>query len=219
MVSRIAVLVLFLFLIAGAALEESANAQTAPNVVASGAMPTGVVDSTVGDALRSLAARAGVVFVGQVTRIERKGGVVEISFAVQQAVAGRVGAIYKLREWGGLWAGGQARYRVGQRAMFFLRAPHGGANVGAGLSSPVDGMDGVVPLVPMGADAVPLLDVRRLATRVLRARGQPMVGEAVVLQDAARIVSAGKMEPKLEPALVQLPRNMRPAVGVDHVLR
>ena len=80
-------------------------------------------DSSVGAALRSLASRAGVVFVGRVTAIVPQGGVVEVSFAVEQQVLGMVGETYSLREWAGLWAAGQQRYRVGQRAMFFLHAP------------------------------------------------------------------------------------------------
>jgi hypothetical protein len=174
------------------------------------------VDSSVGGALRSLSARAGVVFVGQVTSAEREGGVFEVRFSVQQVVQGQVGATYAVREWAGLWAGGQQRYVVGQRAMWFFHAPNA-----AGLSSPVDGMEGIVPLVPMGADAVPLLDVRRLATRVQRAVGEPMQAEAVSLTDAvASVVAMEAVEPRRKtlpggwrPMPIQKPGQMRTTEG------
>ncbi len=157
------------------------------------------VDTSVGGALRSLAGRAGVVFVGQVVAVERKGGVMEVRFRVQQVVLGAVGVTYTLREWAGLWAGGQQRYTVGQRAMWFFNPPNG-----AGLSSPVDGMEGVVPLVPMGADAAPLLDVRRLATRVQRTVGQPMTVEAMALPEAVASMATGR-----DPAARELPGGWR----------
>lgn len=160
----------------------------------------GHVDASVGEAMRSLAARAGVVFVGQVVSVERKGGVVEVEFRVDHAVQGPVGSTYRLREWAGLWSAGQQRYIPGQRAMVFLRAPNG-----AGLSSPVDGMEGVVPVVPMGADAAPMLDVRRLAARVQRSVGEPMRGESVTLQGAVAAVRQ-----RGEPELRALPEGWLP---------
>jgi hypothetical protein len=167
-------------------------------------------DTSVGAALRSLASRAGVVFVGQVTAIVPQGGVVEVRFAVEQPVLGAVGATYSMREWAGLWAGGQPRYRVGQRAMFFLHAP--GA---AGLSSPVDGMEGVVPV--LASDGGAALDVRWLAARVLRATGAPMADAengAVALSEARSVVAGWKTS-ELEPKRLPLPVEMRPvAVAV-----
>jgi hypothetical protein len=179
----------------------------------------GGLDTSVGGALRSLASRAAVVFAGQVQTIERKGGVVEVVFRVDQVMQGDVGATYTLREWGGLWSAGEQRYRVGQRAMMFLHA----GSVG-GLSSPVDGMEGVVPVVPMGADAVPLLDVRRLATRVQRLQGAPMRGEAIALNEAVAVVYAWKKLQRVEPQEKRLPAGWKPADtallqqggGVDH---
>jgi len=167
-------------------------------------------DSSVGSALRSLAARAGVVFVGQVRSVERKGGVVEVQFRVDQPVLGMggtaAGGVYTLREWAGLWAD-QPRYRPGQRAMVFLYPPNA-----AGLSSPVDGMDGVVPLLPMGVAATPLLDARRLATRIGRRVGAPLAAAetgAVALPEAMAAVAAWRND-ALEPALRPLPEGVRP---------
>jgi hypothetical protein len=177
-------------------------------------------DSSVGAALRSLASRAGVVFVGRVTAIVPQGGVVEVSFAVEQRVLGAVGATYSMHEWAGLWTAGQRRYRVGQRAMFFLHAP--GA---AGLSSPVDGMEGVVPVLS-SEDGDPELDVRWLAARVLRAPGAPMADAedgAIALSEARSVVAGWRTSP-MEPKRLPLPVEMRPVAvavpqGTQHAIR
>jgi hypothetical protein len=156
-------------------------------------------ESSVGAVLESLSSRAAVVFVGQVVRIERpaNGGVVEVAFRVDRAVLGQVGDTYTVREWAGLWAAGQQRYRVGQRAMVFLHA----ANE-AGFTSPVGGMEGVVPMLPMGADAEPLLDVRPLADAD---------GGAIALSEAIQaVVQGGRGEPVQEPVKQPLPVGIRP---------
>jgi hypothetical protein len=157
--------------------------------------------------LRSLASRSAVVFVGQVESIEPNGGVMEIVFRVQQPVIGEVGATYTLREWSGRWAGGQQHYRLGQRSMIFLHAPSA-----AGLSSPVDGMTGIVPLIPMGANADPLLDVRMLATRVERPVGSAMMDDdfgSIALADALAVVAAWSQEPLPEPVRHPLPAGLQ----------
>jgi hypothetical protein len=176
--------------IGAAAAQHPAFSTTPVPIIANDSLPA--PDATLGDAIRNLATRAGVVFVGQVTSIEHKSDIVEVHFAVQQTVQGTVGTTYTLREWAGLWPQGEQRYTLGQRAMIFLHPTST-----AGLSSPVDGMEGIVPLVPMGADTTPLLDVRRLATRIKRPVGLPMTSEAVSLDDAIAAVkaSAGPIEP------------------------
>jgi hypothetical protein len=202
----------------------SAKAQLAVGRAAGGPLPEGVQadgvvmpDASVGSALVNLASRASVVFVGQVEKIERKGGLVEVRFAVEQPVMGEVGSTYTLREWSGLWTGGRQRYFVGQRAMVFLHAPGTSAGGSEGLSSPVDGMDGVVPVVVQGADAEPLVDVRWLETRVQRAVGSKLAGEdtgAITLAAATALVRAGKVGS--EPVRLPLPLPVRPipiAVG------
>lgn len=138
----------------------------------------------------SLASRAAVIFVGQVISIERRGGAVEITFTVEQAVLGGVGAQYTLREWAGLWPQGQFRYTVGQRSLIFL---HG--NSTAGFGSPVDGAEGVVPVVVQGANAPELLDVRRLSAALLRPVGAPLATEAsgaIQLSEALPLIAAGR---------------------------
>jgi hypothetical protein len=191
---RWVLLVVFVGLLAGV-LPEEGSAQVAQP------------DASVGAALENLASRAATVFAGQVISIQRHGGVVEIVFRVDVPVAGQVGSTYTLREWAGMWPPGQWRYTVGERAMVFLHA-----SSQAGLSSAVDGGEGVVPLVP-GTDGTPLLDVRRLSTRVLRQVGQPLpdasVG-AISLADATQLVVNWRTGIRREPARRPLP----PGLGV-----
>ncbi len=152
-----------------------------------------------------------MVFVGQVEKIEPRGGVVEVTFTVQQPVLGVVGGSYVMREWAGLWTGGQEPFRVGERAMFFLHAPRGAAGGeagGVGLSSPVDGMMGVVPVVPMGASGGALLDVRWLEARVRRTPGTPLAGAstgAIALADAVAVTRGWQTDAVAEPRRVRLP--------------
>ncbi len=161
----------------------------------------------------SLASRAALIFVGQVIRIERRGEAVEITFNVEQPIAGSVDGQYTLREWTGLWPQGQYRYTVGQRALLFL---HGAS--AAGLGSPVDGAEGVVPVVVQGANAPELLDVRRLSAALLRRPGTPLATEAtgaIQLAEALPLIAAGLVRggnrlPRPEP--VRLPMPVR--VGV-----
>ena len=93
---------------------------------------------------------------------------------------------------------------MGQRAMYFLRTPSA-----AGLSSPVDGMTGVVPVVPQGANGVMLLDARLLATRVVRPVGEPLVDAdfgAVSVADAETVVKGWQgTEAIAEPKRLVLP--------------
>jgi len=182
---------------------------------------------SVGAELRLLASRAGVMFVGQVEKIEVKdgaagemgGGVVEITFSVEQPVLGVAGGSYVMREWAGRWTGGQQHFQVGQRAMFFLHAPSA-----AGLSSAVDGMMGVVPVAPMGANGQVLLDVRWLATRVRRAVGVPLAGMSgtagisqggIALVDGVAVAKAWQTESVVEPRSVRLPEGVQPQAEVE----
>ena len=89
---------------------------------------------TVVDVLHQLSDKADVIFAGQVMAIRRPDdGVVEVEFRVDQAIRGCVaGAPYVLREWAGLWAGDNQRYRVGQRLLMLLHAPSAGGHEFAG---------------------------------------------------------------------------------------
>ena len=109
--------------------------------------PQTALPQTTNDALRAMSRLAGVIFTGQVIAVRRieglngATGVVEIEFAVEDAVRGVSGSAYTLREWAGLWPAGDEPFCVGQRYVMLLHSP--GA---AGLSSPVGGMDGAIPI-------------------------------------------------------------------------
>jgi hypothetical protein len=185
----------------------TASAQSLPGAAPSNSNNT-TQPASVAGVLRSLASRAAVVFVGQVESIEPNGGAMQIVFRVQHSVIGEVGDTYTLREWSGRWAAGQQHYRLGQRAMIFLYA-----RSAAGFSSPVDGMSGVVPLISMGADEDPLLDIRMLATRVERSDSTPIADPesgAITLADAVAVVAGWNRELPLEPIKHPLPVGLRP---------
>ena len=162
----------------------------------------------------SLASRAATIFVGQVISIERRGGAVEITFHVEQAIAGASGAQYTLHEWAGLWPQGQYRYTVGQRSLVFLNGTSA-----AGFGSPVDGAEGVVPVIVQGVNAPELLDVRRLSAAVLRTPGTPLAtaaNGAIQLAAALPLIAAGLENgagrlPRPEP--VRLPMPVRAGAG------
>ncbi len=119
--------------------------------VASVASPTS--PQTALDILHQLSDKADVIFAGQVVAIRPNDGVVEVEFRVDQAIRGcSVGTPYILREWAGLWTAGNQRYRVGQRLLMLLHAPSA-----AGMSSPVGGLDGAIPIRQGGAAAQPAI--------------------------------------------------------------
>jgi len=130
---------------------------------------------TVVDVLHQLSDKADVIFAGQVVAIRRPDTtVVEVEFRVDQAIVGCTsGAPYILREWAGLWEGDTQRYRVGQHLLMLLRAPSA-----AGMSSPVGGLDGAIPIRQGGAagpvtDGVtprqpPFVDLRWLGAKLPR---------------------------------------------------
>jgi len=168
-------------------------------------------DVTVGGALRNLASRSGVAFVGRVLKINRGTGVVDVVFQVEKPILGQVGETYTLHEWAGLWAAGQYRYSVGQRVAIFLHTPGK-----AGLSSPVDGMEGILPVVQESADSEPLVDVRRLATRVQRNVGEPIVDAAngaMLLTDAAETIANWNQPLRPEPVRRPLPIGIEPVAA------
>ena len=134
--------------------------------------------ATSDEVLAEMSGRAEVIFLGTVTAVrlpEEGGGVVVVEFAVSHAVRGVVGDAYVLREWAGLWRDG-ARYRVGDRRLMLLHAPGPG-----GLSSPVGGMDGAIPVAPGGVMASSMsgvagtagenVDLRWLEAKTLRGGG------------------------------------------------
>ncbi len=108
------------------------------------------VPLTLQDALHQMSDLAGIIFVGEVLAIRHRAreqgasGVVEIDFRIDQAVRGcTAGSTYTLREWAGLWEGGDERYRPGQRLLLMLHSPGP-----SGITSPVDGMNVPFRFVP-----------------------------------------------------------------------
>jgi hypothetical protein len=133
--------------------------------------------------LLGMAKQAGVIFAGHVIALDRNdtSGFVDIHFRIDEPIRGcpHTG-VYVLREWAGRWIGHPERYRVGQRWLMFL-TPRGPA----GMSAPVFGGDGAVPIIAsapqpiLGSNALPpadpgatpdsAVDLRLLQTRVVRA--------------------------------------------------
>ena len=136
----------------------------------------------VADELHTMAAQAGVIFAGEVLAVRPQGdagtGWVEVEFRVEEAIRGCAGqGTYRLREWAGLWTGGVQRYRVGEQLLMLLHAPSA-----MGLSSPVGGQDGAIPIMGgsiafgpkndfagVGEQAV---DLRWIEARLLRTTGR-----------------------------------------------
>ena len=173
--------------------------------VAPAASPT--QQQTVVDVLHQLSDKADVVFAGQVVAIRRPSDAswVEVEFRVDQAIRGcSVGTPYVLREWAGLWTAGNQRYRVGQRLLMLLHAPSA-----AGISSPVGGLDGAIPIRQGGMSAQatdsstapqrPFVDLRWLGARLPHAvsyRSEPAHaakpdGLPLLAQPTAHVASSG----------------------------
>ncbi len=173
------------------------------------------VPTTADALLEQMSQIAGVIFAGQVLAVrgpaaypESAAGVVEIDLRVDEEVRGpAAGSVYTLREWSGLWpavgSGGFERYRVGQRLLVFLRTPNA-----SGLSSPVHGTEGAVPLRGGGTAPRPddtttaaaewMVDLRWLQARTLHM--------APWLDPPVRTIGAGKPRagpvPEERPSLV-----------------
>lgn len=127
-------------------------AQVQGRAFAAAGVDTAGNSQTVEAALHQMSGQAAVIFIGKVAKVHRSpgnglgSGVVEIRFEVEEAIRGCSGGSYTLREWAGLWSANSARYQVGQRLLLLLHAP--GAT---GLSSPVGGLDGAIPLRASGS--------------------------------------------------------------------
>jgi hypothetical protein len=175
--------------------------------VVSGVSP--VQSQTALDVLHQLSDKADIIFAGQVVAIRHPNeGVVEVEFRVDEAIRGcSTGTPYILREWVGLWTGDDHRYRVGQRLLMLLHAPSA-----AGMSSPVGGLDGAIPIRQGGAVAQvgdsaatpqrPYVDLRWLGARLPHAvsyRSEPARAPMpdglplLVLQPMAHLVEPGSV--------------------------
>jgi hypothetical protein len=145
--------------------------------VAQGQTSATAPPQSVEEALHQMSDKAGIIFAGEVVEVRRQdgGGVasgfVEVEFRVDQAIRGcTAGTPYILREWAGLWAGGVQRYRVGERRLMFLHDPSA-----SGLSSPMEGMDGAIPIhgrdsrvaaAGSAAPQGPVADLRWIGTKL-----------------------------------------------------
>ncbi|MGZ4787379.1 MAG: hypothetical protein ACXVZX_02595 [Terriglobales bacterium] len=103
------------------------------------------------NAIEKLARPAGIIFSGEVVRIERerdldgKPASIRIAFRVDEALRGcNAGETVEIAEWAELWVRGD-RYRVGQKVILFLYPRNH-----AGLTSPVAGDLGVFMLGSSG---------------------------------------------------------------------
>jgi hypothetical protein len=135
-----------LTLLFGVAPSRAQTAEVIPAAtIPAATIPAATIPAATVDALHALSQMAAVIFSGQVTAIRRQepdGGIVEVEFAVEDAVRGVNGDTYTLREWSGLWTAENEPFRVGQRYLMLLHAPGR-----AGLSSPVGGTDGAIPIL------------------------------------------------------------------------
>ncbi len=112
--------------------------------------------ATTEDALRQMLDQAGAVFTGQVTAVRHSGAIAEIDFAIDDAILGVApNTIYTLREWTGISPAPASQFaapqfEIGRRYLLFLHTPGPG-----GLSSPVGGPDGAIPILPGNPAASP----------------------------------------------------------------
>jgi hypothetical protein len=99
-----------------------------------------------------LARTAGIIFAGTVTAVVHHPAThnsaietVAITFHVEQAIRGAMpGENLTIRQWMGVWSGGQ-RYRVGERVLLFLYPPSK-----LGLTSSIGGTLGRFAVDPVG---------------------------------------------------------------------
>jgi hypothetical protein len=153
--------------------------------------------------LQQMAGQAGEIFVGRVVEIHLMGdssrnfpdwpdgaGLVSITLQAEDCVLGcATGQLVQMREWAALWRGQPHRYTPGQRALWFLYPPNA-----AGVSSPVNGMLGVLPVKSTVAhssstetanaetaagQSVPQVDLRWVQTAVLTNRTQVAAGAVI----------------------------------------
>lgn len=130
--------------------------------------------------LHRMSDNAAIIFVGQVIAIRphveqgSSSGYVEVEFQINRPIRGCNSGTYILREWSGLWQGNANRYRVGQHLLMFLHTPSPSE-----MTSPVDDMNGAVPLRAGGAESSSsqadaqneIADLRWLGAEVERSSG------------------------------------------------
>jgi hypothetical protein len=100
---------------------------------------------TTEDALHQMLDQSGIVFTGQVTAVDHNNAaILEVTFAVDDAIFGVApNSTYTLREWAAVSPAEASQFEIGRRYLMFLHAAGPG-----GLSSPVGGPDGAIPILP-----------------------------------------------------------------------
>jgi hypothetical protein len=167
---------------------------------------------TTEDALHAMSQQAAIIFTGHILAVHQPkaaSGALEIEFAVDDAIRGVRTGTYILREWAGLSPAGESPFRAGQHYLMLLHAPGP-----SGLSSPVGGPDGAIPIRGANPSTGPeteflsrpprnlngqmqseaqTVDLRWIATRVIQPilyRSEPVAhptGFPVAAQPDARI--------------------------------
>ncbi len=200
----------------GMATGQTAKRAPAPlPVVGESAVPAAAVV-----VLRGMAERAGVIFAGHVLAVERHdtAGYVDVVFAVDEAVKGCADdKPYVLREWAGLWAEEPRRYGVGQRLLMMLaaRGP-------SGMSAPVGGMAGRIPLVgmrqaPVARGGVGPADSGDLAEEAVDLRWVEAAGARTAVGGMKARAEAAKAAGWVGPA-APMQRKATAGVGLSAVL-
>jgi hypothetical protein len=158
------------------------------------------------DELHAMTQQASVIFTGQVLSVERHEGsnggtgMVAMEFAVEDAVRGIRGSTFTLNEWAGLWPAGEQPFRVGQRFLMLLHAPGP-----SGLSSPVGGSDGAIPI--FGAGEAPLL-------QQTSSRAQPRIAGDSTTPVDVRVVDLRWVGTRVARAVVYRQLNRQTALPV-----
>jgi len=137
--------------------------------------------TTIEAALLALSSQAGIIFAGEVAAIHHREGCVETEWRIEEGMLGvSTGGTFVQREWSGLWVDDD-RFHVGQRALVMLHRPSV-----AGFTSPVGGMDGVLPIAGDAVNGV--VDLRWIAARVGRAAATP-TGGTTALKTMGEVVA------------------------------
>jgi hypothetical protein len=106
--------------------------------------------ATTEDALRQMFDQAAIIFTGQVTAVRHPAtahgltGTLEVDFSIDDAIRGAAAhTTYTLREWARLAPNSDTSFFIGRRYLILLHTPGP-----SGLTSPVGGPDGIIPILP-----------------------------------------------------------------------
>ena len=151
--------------------------------------------------LRQMTHRSGAIFAGRVLsvqylrpRLANEVPTVRVTFRVERGIRGaRTGGRFVLRQWAGLWSGGQQPYRVGERVLLFLYPPSK-----VGLTSPVGGERGRFRIDAQGRVIVNAERAELFEKTVTRHRVAKRPGNRIRLGELSRMLRGFKAE-EIEP--------------------